>query len=44
MPEIKRYKQYEILQRPDGTQWELGSGSMGTTYKAFDINLGEQLP
>jgi len=39
MPEIKRYKQYEILQRPDGTQWELGCGAMGTTYKAFDTNL-----
>jgi len=39
MPEIKRYKQYEILQRSDGTQWELGSGAMGTTYKAFDTNL-----
>jgi parallel beta-helix repeat protein len=39
MPQIKRYKQYEILQRPDGTQWELGSGAMGTTYKAFDTNL-----
>ena len=39
MPEIKRYKQYEILQRPDGTHWELGSGAMGTTYKAFDTNL-----
>lgn len=39
MPEMKRYKQYEILQRPDGTQWELGSGAMGTTYKAFDTNL-----
>jgi hypothetical protein len=33
MPEIKRYKQYEILQRPDGTHWELGSGAMGTTYQ-----------
>jgi parallel beta-helix repeat protein len=39
MPEIKRYKQYEILQRPDGTPWELGAGAMGTTYKAFDTNL-----
>jgi parallel beta-helix repeat protein len=39
MPEIKRYKQYEILQRPDGSQWELGAGAMGTTYKAFDTNL-----
>jgi hypothetical protein len=39
MPEIKRYKHYEILQRPDGTHWELGSGAMGTTYKAFDTNL-----
>jgi len=39
MPETKRYKQYEILRRPDGTQWELGSGAMGTTYKAFDTNL-----
>ena len=39
MPETKRYKQYKILQRPDGTQWELGSGAMGTTYKAFDTNL-----
>jgi parallel beta-helix repeat protein len=39
MPETKRYKQYEILRRPDGSQWELGSGAMGTTYKAFDTNL-----
>jgi Protein kinase domain/Right handed beta helix region len=39
MPETKRYKQYEILRRPDGTEWELGSGAMGTTYKAFDTNL-----
>jgi hypothetical protein len=39
MPETKRYKQYEILRRSDGTQWELGSGAMGTTYKAFDTNL-----
>lgn len=39
MPQTKRYNQYEILRRPDGTQWELGSGAMGTTYKAFDTNL-----
>ena len=39
MPEIKRYKQYEILRRSDGTEWKLGSGAMGTTYKAFDTNL-----
>ncbi len=43
MPEIKRYKQYEILQHPDGTQWALGSGAMGTTYKAFDTNLQRQV-
>jgi parallel beta-helix repeat protein len=39
MPIIERYRQYEIVKRPDGSLWELGAGAMGITYKAFDTNL-----
>lgn len=34
-----RYGHYEILTREDGSPWELGRGSMGVTYKAFDTGL-----
>jgi serine/threonine protein kinase len=33
------FQHFRILQRPDGTPWELGRGAMGITYKAFDANL-----
>ena len=34
-----RFQHYTLLRRPDGTPWELGRGTMGVTYKAFDVNL-----
>ena len=30
---------YRVLQRDDGSLWELGSGAMGVTYKALDTDL-----
>ncbi len=35
----KRYQHYEILNRRDGSRWELGRGTMGVTFKARDVNL-----
>ncbi len=34
-----RFQHYELLRRDDGSPWELGRGTMGVTYKAFDVNL-----
>jgi serine/threonine protein kinase/TolB-like protein/Tfp pilus assembly protein PilF len=34
-----RFEHYEILTREDGTPFRLGSGAMGLTYKAIDVNL-----
>ncbi len=31
---------FQILQRPDGSLWELGHGAMGVTYRAMDMELG----
>ena len=34
-----RFGHYQVLQRDDGRSFELGRGSMGVTYKAFDVDL-----
>ena len=36
----RTYQHYEILQRADGSPWELGRSEMGVTFKARDVNLG----
>ncbi len=33
------FQHYKVLRQADGSPWELGRGSMGITYKAFDVNL-----
>ena len=30
---------YRVLQRDDGSLWELGRSAMGVTYKAVDTDL-----
>ena len=30
---------YRVLQRDDGSLWELGSSAVGVTYKALDTDL-----
>jgi protein kinase-like protein len=34
-----RFDQYRVLQNEDGTPIELGRGTIGVTYKAFDVHL-----
>lgn len=38
-PLVSRYEHFEILRREDGTAWTLGSGAMGSTFKAVDTRL-----
>src|SRR5437773_1271206 len=39
MAPAKRFEHYEVLERDDGSLWELGRGAMGITYKAIDTDL-----
>jgi len=34
-PASRRFENYELLKRKDGTPVELGRGAMGVTYKAY---------
>ena len=36
---LQRFDHYELVAGEGGKPVELGSGAMGVTYKAFDINL-----
>src|SRR5271165_1978251 len=36
---VQRYEHFELVTGEDGKPVELGRGTMGITYKAFDINL-----
>jgi hypothetical protein len=39
MSERVTFRLYHVLQRDDGSLWEVGSGAMGVTYKAMDTDL-----
>lgn len=38
-PGASQLEHFAILRRADGTDWELGRGAMGVTYKALDTRL-----
>ena len=37
--EARRFGHFEIMLRPDGSWWELGRGTTGSTYRALDTDL-----
>ncbi len=39
MIDPSRFDHFEVLRKSDGALWELGRGTMGTTYKAFNTNF-----
>ncbi len=39
MPQSEKFEHYELLKNADGSSLELGRGTMGITYQAFDTNL-----
>jgi hypothetical protein len=38
-PPLQRFEHYELVRGEDGKPVELGRGAMGSTYKAFDVDL-----
>ena len=36
---VQRFEHYELVTGEDGKPVEFGSGAMGITYKAFDVDL-----
>jgi predicted P-loop ATPase len=36
---VHRFEHYELVRAEDGKPVELGRGTMGVTYKAFDVDL-----
>jgi len=37
--QVRRFEHYEVMLDADGRPIELGSGAMGVTYKALDVDL-----
>src|SRR4051795_7965110 len=39
LSQTMEFEHYRVVQRDDGSLWELGRGAMGVTYKAIDVDL-----